>query len=297
LRQAASQLRFSRLQRDENPTAIAWSNRSRYVPNGAGFYARQAALEGGATAHRAFQAQPPAHTRAVEGFRADMYIFKLISGIALNVILFAVPLFLPAGTLDWWRGWVIVGAAFVGTVGAVMSLSGNRALLEERLRPPVQKGQPRADKILLLLLFASFFGLMVFTSLDVFRFRLLCKPGILVSSVGLGLFIAGWWIAYRGLRENAFAAPVVRHQEERNQTVIDTGVYSVVRHPMYAGGALLIIGLPLWLESYAGALLASVPIATLALRIVFEERFLGQELKGYGAYAQKVRYKLIPFVW
>jgi protein-S-isoprenylcysteine O-methyltransferase Ste14 len=193
---------------------------------------------------------------------------------------------------------LFLGVVFIGTVGAVVSLSrDHESLLKERLKPPIQKGQPLADKIVLVLFLATFFGLIVSIPLDVFRFHLMGKPGTLVSSLGLALLIAGWWIAYLGLRENAFAALAVKHQEERRQTVIDTGVYSIVRHPMYAGGALLMVGIPLWLESYPAALLASVPIATVALRILFEERFLRRELKGYDAYTQRVRYRLIPFLW
>jgi protein-S-isoprenylcysteine O-methyltransferase Ste14 len=125
----------------------------------------------------------------------------------------------------------------------------------------------------------------------------MAKPGPLVSSLGLVLFAAGWGIMTLALRENAFAAPVVKHQEERQQTVIDTGVYGVVRHPMYAGAVLLLVGMPLWLESYAAAMLASVPIGTLVLRILVEEQFLRRELKGYDAYTERVRYRLIPFLW
>ena len=99
------------------------------------------------------------------------------------------------------------------------------------------------------------------------------------------------------LLENAFAAPVVKHQEERQHRVIESGVYGVVRHPMYAGTVPLLVGMPLWLESYAAAILASIPAATLAVRIVVEERFLRRELAGYDAYTQRVRYRLIPFVW
>ena len=128
-------------------------------------------------------------------------------------------------------------------------------------------------------------------------FHVMGKPGALVSSLGFALLIAGWWIVYPALRENAFAALAVKHQEERQQTVIDAGVYSIVRHPMYAGGALLMVGIPLWLESYPAALLASVPIAAIALRILFEERFLRRELKGYEPYTGRVRYRLIPFLW
>jgi protein-S-isoprenylcysteine O-methyltransferase Ste14 len=227
-----------------------------------------------------------------------MSILKLIVSIISNVAIFAVLLFLPAATLDWWRAWLFLGVVFIGTVGALGSLSrDHEGLLKERLKPPIQKGQPLADKIIVVLYLAAFSGLVIFIPLDVFRFHLMGKPGTLVSSLGLALLVAGWWIAYLGLRENAFASPVVKHQEERPQTVIDTGVYSIVRHPMYAGGALLMVGIPLWLESFPAALLASVPMATVALRILFEERFLRRELKGYESYTKRVRYRLIPFLW
>jgi protein-S-isoprenylcysteine O-methyltransferase Ste14 len=227
-----------------------------------------------------------------------MSILKLIAVVISNVAIFAILLFLPAATLDWWRAWLFIGVVFAGAVASLASLfPGHKELLGERLKPPIQKGQPLADKIVLVLYLATFFGSIAFIPLDVFRFHLMSKPGMLVSSLGLALQIAGWWIAYLALRENAFAAPVVKHQEERKQTVIDTGVYSIVRHPLYAGGTLLMLGAPLWLESYPAALLASVPIATIALRILFEERFLGRELKGYEAYTERVRYRLIPFLW
>ncbi len=149
----------------------------------------------------------------------------------------------------------------------------------------------------MLLLFAAFFGLMVFTPLDVFRLHLMSRPRTLLSSLGLALLVAGWWLAYRLLRENAFAAQVVTHQEGRNQTVVDTGVYGIVRHPMFACAVLLTVGMPLWLESYAGGSLAGVPIAILVMRIVIEEQLLRRELKGNGAYAERVQYRLAPFFW
>ena len=227
-----------------------------------------------------------------------MSILKSVASIIFNVAIFAVLLFLPAATLDWWRAWLFLGVVFIGTVGALGSLSrDHEGLLKERFKPPIQKGQPLADKIRVVLYLTAFSGLVIFIPLDVFRFHLMGKPGTFVSSLGLALLIAGWWLAYLALKENAFAAPAVKHQEERQQTVIDTGVYSIVRHPMYAGGTLLMVGAPLWLESYPAALLASVPIATVALRILFEERFLRRELKGYDAYTQRVRYRLVPFLW
>jgi protein-S-isoprenylcysteine O-methyltransferase Ste14 len=227
-----------------------------------------------------------------------MSVSKLIVGIISNVAIFGGLLFLPAGTLDWWRAWVFLGVVFVGAVASTVDLFRvNKELLEERFKPPLQKGQPLADKIILILLIAMFFGVIAFIPLDVFRFHLMEKPGTVVSSLGLVLFVTGWWIMSLALRENAFAAPVVKHQEEREQTVIDTGVYGVVRHPMYAGGILLLVGMPLWLESCATALLASLPIGLLALRILVEEQFLRRELKGYDAYTERIRYRLIPFLW
>src|SRR5262249_5602555 len=158
------------------------------------------------------------------------------------------------------------------------------------------KGQPLADKILVSLLLVSFFGLMIFIRLDVSRFHLLPKPGPVASALGLLLFIIGWWLMTLAMRENAFAAPLVKHQEERHHKVVDTGVYSVVRHPMYSGAVLLIFGMPLWLESYAGVIFAALPVATLVVRILIEERFLKRELKGYEEYTKRVRYRLVPFV-
>jgi protein-S-isoprenylcysteine O-methyltransferase Ste14 len=99
------------------------------------------------------------------------------------------------------------------------------------------------------------------------------------------------------LKTNAFAATVIRHQEERQHAVVDTGVYSIVRHPMYAGLVPVMVGMCLWLESYAAAFLVSIPVGILVLRIRLEERFLRRELKGYDEYAARVRRRLIPGLW
>jgi protein-S-isoprenylcysteine O-methyltransferase Ste14 len=223
---------------------------------------------------------------------------KLIGGIVLNAAIFATLLFLPTGTLNWWRAWVLLAVVVVGATASTLSLARiNTGLLEERFKSPVQKGQPLADKLVLVPLLIAFVASIAFVPLDVFRYRLLPKPGPIVSTLGLGLFAAGWWIMTLALRENAFAAPVVKHQEERHQTVIESGPYRVVRHPMYAGAIPFFIGLPLWLESYAAAIVAIIPIALLMLRILIEERFLRRELVGYEAYMKKVPYRLIPFLW
>jgi protein-S-isoprenylcysteine O-methyltransferase Ste14 len=227
-----------------------------------------------------------------------MSIFTLIGGVLLNMAIFGGLLFVPAGTLDWWRAWVFLGVVFVGAVASTVSIFRvNKDLLAERFKLPVQQGQPLADKIVVALLIAGFVSVIVCIPLDVFQWHLMATPGTLVSSLGLVLFVVGWWIMTLALRENAFAAPVVKYQEDRQHTVIESGVYGVVRHPMYAGAVPLLIGMPLWLESYAVALLASIPIGTLVVRILVEEQFLRRELAGYNAYTERVRYRLIPFVW
>ncbi len=223
---------------------------------------------------------------------------KLVIGVAVATAMYAILLFVPAGTLHWWRAWVIVGIVFIGSIWSVVDLyQRDPAVLEERMKSPVQKGQPLADRVLVVLLLVSFFVAIIFAPLDVFRLHLMAKPPAVVSSLGLVLFLAGWLISQLALRENAFAAPAVRHLEEKNQTVIDTGVYSLVRHPLYTGGFLVMIGLPLWLESYAATLLACIPIAVIVVRSILEEQFLQRELEGYDAYVKRVRYRFIPHVW
>lgn len=111
---------------------------------------------------------------------------------------------------------VIIAVDVVATVVMMVAVFASReALLDERFKPAIQEGQPLADKIVLLLFLAAFCGFVAFIPLDVFRFHLARKPGILVSSIGLVLFLAGWWLMSLAFRENAFAAPVVEHQAER----------------------------------------------------------------------------------
>lgn len=227
-----------------------------------------------------------------------MSIPKLIAGIVFNVAFYALLLFVPAGTLHWWRAWAFLAVTVTVIAVAVFSIFPDNAdLFSQRAKGVIQKGQPLWDRVLVVLLVVSYVGQIIFIPVDVFRLHLLPKPGELLSFLGLALYVAGWWIMTLAMKVNPFAVPVVRLQEERHQRVIDTGIYGVVRHPMYAGFVPMAVGPALWLGSYAAALLAIVPIAVLAARSVFEEEFLKRELRGYVAYTEKVRYRLIPFVW
>lgn len=227
-----------------------------------------------------------------------MSLLSLIGGVAYVVVIYGTALFVPAGTLDWPRAWVLLGVTAVSTAistGYLMATSPE--IVRERWKPPIQKGQPLADKILVTLFILLYVGTIVMTALDVFRWHLLPPPGIIVSSVGLILFLSSWIMITRVLRENAFASAAVRYQEERHQRVIDTGPYAIVRHPMYAGAVPLILGLPLWLESYAAALAGVAVCLIMSSRVLLEERFLTRNLPGYAEYMSKVRWRLVPGLW
>lgn len=212
--------------------------------------------------------------------------------------LFALVLLYPPGEIAWPRAWVLIGTIAVATIASILALArADSALLAERFGPPVQRGQPSADKAIVLLLVATFLGAVRFVPYDVFAWHVLPAPPAAVAALGLAAFGSGWWVVTAALSANPFAVPVVKAQAERGHYVVERGPYAVVRHPMYAGGALVMLGLPLWLGSTAGFLAALVPVALLALRIVFEERFLRGALSGYAAYAARVRSRLIPGVW
>jgi protein-S-isoprenylcysteine O-methyltransferase Ste14 len=227
-----------------------------------------------------------------------MFIGKLILSVIYVAAVFGGLLFVPAGTVHWWRAWVFVGVVVVGTIATIAAIFPSQMdSLNERFKAPIQKGQPLGDKIIIIPFVVSFSALIVLIPLDVFRFHIFGKPGAFISALGLALFMAGWWIISLAYKENAFTAPVVKVQEERHHTVVDTGVYAVVRHPMYAGALLVMIGMPLWLESYAATLFAIVPIALGVARALIEERFLRRELAGYDKYMEKVRNRIIPRLW
>jgi protein-S-isoprenylcysteine O-methyltransferase Ste14 len=223
---------------------------------------------------------------------------RLALGALVQPAFFVILLFGPAPTWAWWRAWVLIAMSLLATVVSLVVLArDNPVLLAERFKPPIQRDQPCADKLAVLVFVAAFVGALLFIPFDVFEWRLVAPPGAPVAAIGLAAFLTGWWILQSALRVNAFAVPVVKRQAERRQHAVDSGPYAVVRHPMYAGIALVLLGAPLWLGSSAGAVVALVPIAALGVRIGIEERFLRRELPGYAAYAARVRHRLIPGLW
>jgi len=223
-----------------------------------------------------------------------------LAGLLGYVALYAVLLFGPAGTFRWSAAWVLLAVLFAVRGLSTAALYRTRAeLLAARGELPLKRepGQPFADRLLLPAFMAAFAAQIGFSAWDRWHAVLLPAPAAWLRGVGLVVFAVGWGIVHLVLRENDYALTVVRHQSERDQRVVETGPYAVVRHPMYAGLLLVMVGLALWLGSTAGAFAALVPGAVLAARVNLEERVLREALPEYAAYATRVRSRLVPRIW
>ena len=226
-------------------------------------------------------------------------MFRVLTRVIADTVVVASVLFVAAGTLAWRRAWVLVAVLLiVRTLTAIVVFRVHPTLLRERATVLIHRHQPWIDRLILLAFMGTaFVGVPAVAALDVSRWHLLPNPPFVLASVGLVLFGLGWTIIAVALRENPFAVTVVRVQDERQHTVVGTGIYGVVRHPMYAGNPLVNVGLSLWLGSYVAALFAALPLGLLMVRIGLEERLLRRELPGYREYAARVPYRLLPGVW
>jgi protein-S-isoprenylcysteine O-methyltransferase Ste14 len=226
---------------------------------------------------------------------------KLLTRLVVRSVawlaIMALLLFVPAGNWRWLQAWAFLAIFAAGS--AVFSgwlLRRDPDLLASRLGPLVQRGQPIWDRIFLVTFILVWCGWLVLMGLDAQRWRTSAMP-VPLNVLGAVLVIAGFLATLWVFRENTFAAPVVRVQAERAHRVIDTGPYSVVRHPMYASALLYLIGMPLLLGSWYGLLLVPLFVLGMAPRAVFEERLLERNLPGYADYMSRVRYRLIPGIW
>jgi protein-S-isoprenylcysteine O-methyltransferase Ste14 len=227
-----------------------------------------------------------------------MLVLRGLIGGLFQVALITALLLVPAGTWHWPRAiYFLVVYGLVNSVSIVALARLAPASLEARLMAPSAKSQPMADRVVTAFIIVSLFAWLAFIPIDVFRLRLLPLPPLEVSVLGVVLSLAGYVVIWTTLFQNAFAAPIVKDQSERGQVLIDTGLYGRVRHPFYLGFLLFLMGLALWLESYAGVLALLLPFVFLVARIMVEERTLRVTLPGYADYTRRVRYRLVPFVW
>lgn len=214
-------------------------------------------------------------------------IVRFLGGVALLGLL----LFLPAGTFRWRQGWLLMGILFVPMFAAgLVMLRRSPELLQKRLNVREEQGEQRQVILLSALMFLAAF---VVAGLN-FRFRWIILPDA-VSWVAAGVFLLGYLLYAEVLRENAWLSRTVEVQKD--QRVVDTGLYGVVRHPMYMSTLLLFLSMPLVLGSPISfvILLAYIPI--IARRMRNEEQVLERGLAGYAEYKRRVRYKILPFVW
>jgi protein-S-isoprenylcysteine O-methyltransferase Ste14 len=227
-----------------------------------------------------------------------MLIVRGLVGGLFQLALFTALLLIPAGTWHWPRA-----IQFLAVYGLILLVSivvlGRMApaSLEARLQKPTAKSQPMADRVVSSFLFLSLLAWFAFIPIDVFSIRLLPSPPLWVSVFGAALFLAGYGIVMTAVFQNAFAAPIVKDQSDRGQVLIDTGLYSRIRHPLYLGMLFFLIGLALWLESYASVLVLPFAFVFVIARIFVEEKTLRDTLPGYAGYMRKVSYRLVPFVW
>lgn len=221
---------------------------------------------------------------------------RMVIRTVLWFAIFALLLFVPAGTLDWPGAWVFLAIMAVVSIGGMAWLARHDPeLLKERLRPPFQRDQEPWDRLLMGAFMPLWLGWYVLMAFDK-RFSWSSVP-VPLQTLGAGLISLAMLLSWRALKENSYAAPVVKLQKERGHRVVDTGPYAYVRHPMYASVILFALGLPLLLGSWWGLLVSPLLVLVLAIRAVMEERMLTAELVGYADYAARVRYRFVPFLW
>jgi protein-S-isoprenylcysteine O-methyltransferase Ste14 len=203
---------------------------------------------------------------------------------------------LAAGTLHWPALWVFLATvAISGVAGGLWLAKIDPDLLAERMRPVMQADQPAADKTFMLAFGGT--ALLWFVAMGLDRRAHASFMPLTLQALGLAMLLASTSFILWVMRENSFAAPVVKVQAERGHHVVSTGPYALVRHPMYSGAVLFCVGAALLLGSWWGVLISPVFAVLFAVRTGIEERTLAADLPDYADYAARVRYRLLPGVW
>jgi len=214
-------------------------------------------------------------------------IVKFLSGI----VLVGLPLFLSAGSFAYWNAWLFMGILFIPMfIAGIILMKKNPYLLEKRLDVKEKQSQQKTVIALSGIMFLSGFAV---AGLD-YRFQWIKLPNWLVI-VGAVVFLIAYGLYAEVLMENTYLSRTVEVQE--NQKVIDTGLYGIVRHPMYAVTLILFLSMPIVLGSVISFIIFLTYPFIIAGRIINEEKVLEEGLEGYKEYKKKVKYRLIPFIW
>jgi len=221
-------------------------------------------------------------------------LLKGFAGLLFLFVAMAALLFVPAGTRSWWQAWTFLAVYFASSLALTLYLiKEDPALLQRRMRGgPTAEKEP-VQKIIMLITSLGFVGLLVVPALD-HRFAWSRLPRDVVLAGDL-LVTIGWLAIFFVFKENTFTSATIELAPD--QKVISTGPYARVRHPMYAGGLVMLLGMPIALGSWWGELVMAAMMPALIWRLIDEEKFLTRNLPGYVEYQDKVRYRLIPHVW
>jgi protein-S-isoprenylcysteine O-methyltransferase Ste14 len=224
----------------------------------------------------------------------DPLTLRVFVGIARTQAVLALMLFGPGWSLDYWQGWLLWLVFFACILAiSIYLLAHDRALVRRRMKAgPTAERRPQQK--LVQSVFVVLLVMLVIVSVLDHRFGW-SAPGPAAATLGDGLIVIGFVIVFATFRANSFASAIV--EVGPGQTVIDTGPYAVVRHPMYSGALLMFFGTPPALGSWWGLIPAALLSGALAWRLLDEEQFLVRELSGYGAYREKVHSRLLPGLW
>ncbi|HWS90960.1 MAG TPA: isoprenylcysteine carboxylmethyltransferase family protein [Mycobacterium sp.] len=219
---------------------------------------------------------------------------KLLVFGLVELVVLGLMLFFPAGTFKYWQAWVFLAVVVLSTwIRSIYLLRTNPVALQRRMRGGPTAETRMAQKVVIAGLYLSLAAMVVVSALD-HRFgwspvpTAVCLVGDVLVAVGLGVMALV-------VIQNSYAAATVR--VEAGQTVVSTGLYGLVRHPMYTGNLIMMVGIPLALGSYWGLVFVVPGLIVLASRIRDEEKLLQKDLDGYREYTQKVRYRLVPGMW
>ena len=223
---------------------------------------------------------------------------KLLVQAVLWYSLMAIILFAAAGTLTWSGAWAfLIEMIVLGIASAYWLYRYDPGLLAERLRSPIQEGQSTTDRAIMGVFLSLWCAWLVAMGLEARWLGIPGEPWGWPQDAGAVLIAASILVVCWTCQANSFAAPVVKLQSDRGHRVATGGPYRWVRHPMYSGSLLMLLGIPMLLGAYWGLVWVPVMAGLLAIRSVLEERFLTSQLEGYRDYAARVRYRLIPTIW
>ena len=217
--------------------------------------------------------------------------FQAIMKFILGVLIIGLLLFIPANTIDYWNGWIFMGILFIPMfIAGVVMMIKSPDLLRKRLNVKEKENEQKQVILFSGLMFLAGFAIAGLN----YRYKWTTIPNsvVIISSI---IFILSYILYAEVLRENAYLSRTIEVQ--KNQKVIDTGLYGIVRHPMYAVTILLFLTMPLILGSIISFLIFLIYPFIIAKRIKNEEAVLERDLIGYSDYKKKVKYKVIPFIW